>query len=43
MLQNFLNKNKVNFNYKEIYLGRGTPNYYKDEEIKYLIKNFRFK
>ena len=41
MLQNFLNKNKVNFNFKEIYLGGGSPTYYKEEEFKYLIKKMR--
>ena len=41
MLQNFLNQNKVSFNFKEIYLGGGSPTYYKEEEFKYLIKKMR--
>ena len=34
-----MNQNKVSFNFKEIYLGGGSPTYYKEEEFKYLIKN----
>ena len=40
MLQ-ILNQNKINFNFKEIYLGGGSPTYYKEEEFKYLIKKMR--
>ena len=41
LLENFLNKNEVKFNFKEIYLGGGSPTYYKEEEFKYLIKRLR--
>lgn len=41
MLEDHLSKNNINFNYKEIYLGGGSPTYYKKDEFKYLIKRLR--
>jgi oxygen-independent coproporphyrinogen-3 oxidase len=41
LLENFLSKNRINFNFKEIYLGGGSPTYYKEEEFKYLIKRMK--
>ena len=33
LLKNFLEKNKLNLNVKEIYFGGGSPTYYKEEEF----------
>jgi len=41
MLEEHLSKNNINFNYKEIYLGGGSPTYYKKDEFKYLISRLR--
>lgn len=41
LLENFLNKNHVKFNFKEIYLGGGSPTYYKEEEFRHLIKKLK--
>ena len=41
MLEKHLAENKINFNFKEIYLGGGSPTYYKQEEFKYLIGRLR--
>tara|TARA_A100001015_G_scaffold318463_1_gene438438 strand:- start:2002 stop:3414 length:1413 start_codon:yes stop_codon:yes gene_type:complete len=41
LLENLLTKNNVKFNFKEIYLGGGSPTYYKEEEFKYLIKRLK--
>ena len=41
MLEKHLAENKINFNFKEIYLGGGSPTYYKKEEFKYLIGRLR--
>lgn len=41
LLEDFLNKNKIKLNYKEIYLGGGSPTYYHEEEFKYLIKRLK--
>ena len=41
LLENHLIKNKINFNFKEIYFGGGSPTYYKDEEFKYLINRLK--
>lgn len=41
MLEKHLAENKINFNFKEIYLGGGSPTYYKKEEFKYLIKRLK--
>ena len=37
MLEKHLADNKISFNFKEIYLGGGSPTYYKKEEFSYLI------
>ena len=34
-------KNKINFNYKEIYFGGGSPTYYKEEEFKFIIQRLK--
>lgn len=41
LLEDHLVKNKINFNFKEIYFGGGSPTYYKDEEFKYLINRLK--
>lgn len=41
MLEKHLADNKISFNFKEIYLGGGSPTYYKKEEFKYLIGRLR--
>ncbi len=41
LLEDHLNKNKINFNFKEIYFGGGSPTYYKDEDFKYLINRLK--
>ena len=41
MLEDHLSKNNMSFNYKEIYLGGGSPTYYKKDEFKYLITRLR--
>ena len=41
LLEDHLNKNKINFNFKEIYFGGGSPTYYKDEEFKFLINRLK--
>ena len=41
MLEDHLSKNNISFNYKEIYLGGGSPTYYKKDEFKYLISRLR--
>ncbi len=41
MLEDHLSKNNISFNYKEIYLGGGSPTYYKKDEFKYLITRLR--
>ena len=41
LLEDHLIKNKVNFNFKEIYFGGGSPTYYKDEDFKYLINRLK--
>ena len=41
MLEKHLTDNKINFNFKEIYLGGGSPTYYKKEEFKYLVGRLR--
>lgn len=41
LLEEHLLKNKINFNYKEIYFGGGSPTYYKDEEFKFLINRLK--
>ena len=41
MLEDHLSKNNISFNYKEIYLGGGSPTYYKRDEFKYLISRLR--
>ena len=41
MLEKHLDQNKINFNFKEIYLGGGSPTYYKKEEFKYLLNRLR--
>ena len=41
MLEDHMSKNNINFNFKEIYLGGGSPTYYKKEEFRYLIKRLR--
>ena len=33
MLESFLSKNKIQLNFKEIYLGGGSPTYYKEKEF----------
>ena len=41
LLENFLLKNNVKFNYKEIYFGGGSPTYYKEKEFEYLINRLK--
>lgn len=41
LLESYLNKNKIKLNFKEIYLGGGSPTYYKEPEFKHLIKRLR--
>jgi len=41
LLENFLSKNNVNFNFKEIYFGGGSPTYYKEPEFEYLINRLK--
>jgi oxygen-independent coproporphyrinogen-3 oxidase len=41
LLEDHLNKNKIKFNFKEIYFGGGSPTYYKDEEFKFLINRLK--
>jgi oxygen-independent coproporphyrinogen III oxidase len=41
MLEKHLAENKIHFNFKEIYLGGGSPTYYKQDEFKYLISRLR--
>ena len=41
LLEKFLTKNKINFNYKEIYFGGGSPTYYKEKEFKFLIDRLK--
>ena len=41
MLEDHMSKNDINFNFKEIYLGGGSPTYYKKEEFRYLIKRLK--
>ena len=41
LLENFLNENNIKLNFKEIYLGGGSPTYYKEEEFKYLISRLK--
>ena len=41
MLESFLNENQIKLNFKEIYLGGGSPTYYKEEEFSYLIKRLK--
>ena len=38
MLEKHLADNNISFNFKEIYLGGGSPTYYKKEEFRYLIR-----
>ena len=41
LLEDHFVKNKVNFNFKEIYFGGGSPTYYKKEEFKFLIDRLK--
>ena len=41
MLEEHLVKNKINFNFKEIYFGGGSPTYFREEEFKYLINRIK--
>ena len=41
LLENFLLKNDVKFNFKEIYFGGGSPTYYKEKEFEYLINKLK--
>ena len=41
LLEEHLVKNKINFNFKEIYFGGGSPTYYREEEFKYLINRIK--
>lgn len=41
LLENHLNKNNIKFNFKEIYLGGGSPTYYKEKEFIYLIQRLK--
>ncbi len=41
LLEKFLNENNIKLNFKEIYLGGGSPTYYKEEEFKYLISRLK--
>ena len=41
LLEEHFIKNKINFNYKEIYFGGGSPTYYKEEEFKFIIQRLK--
>ena len=41
LLEEHLIKNKINFNFKEIYFGGGSPTYYREEEFKFLINRIK--
>lgn len=41
LLEDHLINNKINFNFKEIYFGGGSPTYYRDEEFKFLINRLK--
>ncbi len=41
LLEDFLLKNDVKFNFKEIYFGGGSPTYYKEKEFEYLINRLK--
>ena len=41
MLEDHLIKNKINFNYKEIYFGGGSPTYFKEKEFSFLIDRLK--
>ena len=41
MLEDHLIRNKINFNYKEIYFGGGSPTYYREEEFAFLINRLK--
>ena len=41
LLEDHMNKNKIQFNFKEIYFGGGSPTYYREEEFKYLIERLK--
>ena len=41
LLEKHLNENNIKLNFKEIYLGGGSPTYYKEKEFKYLIERLR--
>ena len=40
-LESFLDSNNIRLNFREIYLGGGSPTYYKEEEFKNLIKRLK--
>ena len=41
LLEKHLAENNIKFNFKEIYLGGGSPTYYKEKEFKYLITRLK--
>ena len=41
LLEKHFTKNNINFNFKEIYLGGGSPTYYKEKEFKYLVQRLK--
>ncbi len=41
LLEDHFIKNKINFNFKEIYFGGGSPTYYKEEEFKFIIDRLK--
>ena len=41
LLEKLFSENNINFNFKEIYLGGGSPTYYKEEEFKYLVERLK--
>ena len=41
LYEDFITKNKINFNYKEIYFGGGSPTYYREKEFTYLINRLK--
>ena len=41
LLTNFFKKNEIPLNIKEIYLGGGSPTYYKEEEFKNLVNKLK--
>ena len=41
LLEDHMTKNKIQFNFKEIYFGGGSPTYYREEEFKYLIQRLK--